>query len=165
MMIIITGLPGTGKTTLAQALVGELKAVHLNTDMVREAMGRRGQYDPETKQAVYKELLRRVEQELREGRSVIIDGTFYLRRLREPFIRLARRLKADIRWIELRAEESTIRDRVGKPRSDSEADFKVYQQIRSVYEPLNRAHLVLWSDQLTVAEMTRRTKDFLMLTA
>ena len=38
--ILIMGLPGAGKTTLAQALVPMLKAVHFNADAVRQNINR-----------------------------------------------------------------------------------------------------------------------------
>lgn len=36
MIIQIIGLPGAGKTSLAQALVEQIKAIHLNADQVRD---------------------------------------------------------------------------------------------------------------------------------
>ena len=92
---MITGLPGTGKSTLAAALAAELGARHLNTDMIREEIGKKGQYDPETKAAIYRTMMHRAEQELRQGRDVVIDGTFYSEELRELFRKLARRRQCD----------------------------------------------------------------------
>lgn len=164
-MIIITGLPGTGKSTLARALADSIGSRHLNTDVIRGELGMRGQYDAKSKEAVYEELLKRAGELLEEGQSVIIDGTFYKKNLRNRFLELARRRQKSIRWIELRASEETIRQRVREDRPDSEADFEVYKKIKAIYEPLERGHLLLWSDELTVEEMTKRAKDFLMLPA
>ncbi|MBK7408303.1 MAG: AAA family ATPase [Saprospirales bacterium] len=50
MLILITGLPGAGKSTFALALAAANGAVHLNTDRVRAKLGLRGHYDPESKQ-------------------------------------------------------------------------------------------------------------------
>lgn len=162
-MIMITGLPGTGKSTLAAAVSNAMGAHHLNTDLVREHLGKRGQYDEETKQLVYAEMLRQAEAFLRAGQGVVIDGTFYRERLREPFQRLAERMNVACRWVEIRAEDTTVRTRINRPRAHSEADFSVYQKIKALYEPLDRAHLVLWSDQLSVTEMVERTRDFVLL--
>ncbi len=41
-LIVVSGLPGTGKTTLAQALVRELKAVYLRVDAVETPLIRAG---------------------------------------------------------------------------------------------------------------------------
>lgn len=165
MLVIITGLPGTGKSTLAAALAAELKAHHLNTDRIREELNLKGQYDPRTKKRIYEVMLQRTEELIKEAQTVILDATFYQQKLRNRFLRLSNRLGSEIRWIELRAKEEAIRERVNKKRRYSEADFEVYQKIKGLYEPLEQAHLVLWSDELSVEEMTKRAKDFLMLTA
>lgn len=56
-LIMITGLPGTGKTTFAQALADKLNIPSLNSDQVRHEMGKRGQYDEASKKEVYGKLL------------------------------------------------------------------------------------------------------------
>ena len=156
-LIMVTGLPGTGKTTFARKLAEALDAVHLNTDMVREAMGVRGQYDDATKEAVYAELRRRVAAALDDGARVVVDGTFYLRSLRLSFRRLASARNIEHHWIELRADEAVIRELVAGRRPDSDADFSVYLKIKDIYEPIREPHTELWSDRLPLAEMVAQT--------
>lgn len=139
--------------------------VHLNTDMIRDDLGLRGRYDPKTKKAIYDEMRQRAARQLASGQNVLIDGTFYLESLRDSFQRLATEAGGHIRWIELKAGEATIRERVKNKRNYSEADYDVYKKIKALYEPLNRPHLVLWSDELSPEELVRRAKDFLMLPA
>lgn len=47
MKILIMGLPGAGKTTLAKALAKEMNAVHFNADRVRETMNKDLGFSPE----------------------------------------------------------------------------------------------------------------------
>lgn len=145
LLIIVSGLPGTGKTTLALALAQDLGIAHFNTDMIREEIQKKGQYDPETKQVIYAELRRRVRQTLEAENSVIIDATFYQEAYRLPFLNEAKRLGVPIYWIELEADAALIRERVSKKRAYSEADFTVYQKIKKAYEPLTIPHLILSS--------------------
>ncbi|MFN7119715.1 MAG: AAA family ATPase [Saprospiraceae bacterium] len=160
-IIMITGLPGTGKSTFAQTLAGAIGARHLNTDIIRDAMGKRGQYDADTKAIIYAEMLRQTGLLLENDTDVIIDGTFYQKKLRQPYILLAKKYKAAMYWIETAANEEVIRERVSCCREYSEADFAVYLQIKSQYEPLNIPHLVLHSDQLSIAEMLENAVNYL----
>lgn len=162
-LILVAGLPGTGKTTFARALASSTGAEHLNSDMVRDALGMRGKYDPTTKATVYQEMLRRTEAHLAEGRDTIVDATFFKENLRKPYIGLGNSYAKAVRWIELKASEKTIKKRTGEKRGFSEADFNVYQKIKADYEPLEQGHLVLWSDQLTIDEMVGKAQEYLAL--
>lgn len=162
MLIIITGLPGTGKTSLAHSLAKALDIKHLNSDIVRHSVGKRGHYDTNSKAAVYNEMLNRTENHLKKRSSVIVDATFYKNILRAPYLQLAKKYQVPLKWIELKANEEIIKERVGKKRKYSEADFEVYLQIKKRYEPLNFDHLILWSDKLNLEEMSEKAIEYLI---
>ena len=69
----------------------------------------------------------------------------------------------DIIFIEVRAEESLIRERLKRPRKDSEADFEVYKKIKKQWEPLDEDHLILQSTDDNIKEMLEKTADYLRL--
>jgi predicted kinase len=152
-MIVIFGLPGSGKSTLSKALAEKIEAVHLNTDMIRDQLGKRGLYSQADKENVYEHLLLRAEQELRQNHTVIVDATFTQEARRERFWTLASRLGIPIQWILMEASEDVIKKRVSKKRAFSEADFHVYKELLQTanYETSNA--LSLRSDILKLDEL------------
>jgi aminoglycoside phosphotransferase family enzyme/predicted kinase len=101
-LILIGGLPGTGKSTLAARLAAALCAVLLRTDELRKQLAGldpatratagfgQGLYAPEMTGATYAELLRRATAALANGESVIADASW-----NDPAWREAARTVAD----------------------------------------------------------------------
>ena len=162
MLLIVTGLPGTGKTTFAEAFAKENDFVHLNSDLIRETLGLQGDYRQETKELIYKKMQERTTHELKTGKTVVVDATFYRRDLRRQFEDLAKAEKLSFHWIQVQADEALIRERVSKKRDHSEANFAVYQKIKSQYEPLEQHHIVLWSTNNNLDEMVKTAKYYLL---
>jgi predicted kinase len=87
-LFITCGLMGSGKSTLAGQIAFELGIVSLSSDFIRKELTGRtlkapireefgeGIYDRETTLQTYSELLRRVEVELENGHSAIVDASF-----------------------------------------------------------------------------------------
>lgn len=100
-LIVVGGGPGTGKTTVSRALAAQLGAHVLSTDDVRRQLQDAsviagpagvldsGLYTPQNVAAVYDEVLRRAREQLANGVSVILDGTWRDPRQRQRAHRLA----------------------------------------------------------------------------
>ena len=161
MLLLFTGLPGSGKTTLARAYAASCNAIHFNSDTLRQEMGLEGKYGSQDKEKVYNRLLDRTKESLQSGKTVVVDSTFYKESIRAPFRRIASALNTPLQWIEVVAQEEVIRERLQYPRPDSEADFNVYQKIRDAYEPLSEPHLTLHSDEGTPEQLTLRIEEYL----
>lgn len=160
-IIVIFGLPGSGKTFFAKKMTKELGAVYIGSDEIRIETFRRGKYDLKSKQAIYLDMLVRTEQTLRHDPMVILDATFYLQKLRERFITKAADLHVPLYFIEVEATETIITERLKQKRADSEADLHIYQQLKEEFEPLAESHLILHSDEMTITEMIRLTLAYI----
>lgn len=98
LLLVVRGLMGTGKTTLARALGESLAVEVVSTDVARRelfgasptahAFGE-GAYRAERIDQVYDEVLRQAADRLRRGLSVIVDGTYAAARHREAARQLA----------------------------------------------------------------------------
>lgn len=157
LIVMVMGLPGTGKSTFGRQLQKRLGVTYLNTDLVREQLGKKGAYDPQTIQLVYTRMVEQAEQHLQQGEDVIVDATFHLARRREMIYRLARNKGHQLVVVEIKAREATLRERLQESRPHSEAGWEVYRKIRDEYQPPAREHLQLWSDRLTMEEMINHT--------
>jgi predicted kinase len=160
-IIIVCGLPGTGKTFFAQKLAESIKAVHINSDSVRKSLALSGRYAMQDRLAVYHQMASLSKPFLADGKSVIVDATFHHHAMREIFVRLAQEQSTTtIRFIKVEADESVIKQRILTPRPDSEADFTVYQKLKLQDEPLLIPHLTLRSEG-SVEEMVNTAVQYL----
>lgn len=161
MILIFFGLPASGKTYLSEKAAKEFDAVHLNTDIIRKKINLQGKYDEHSKQVVYDFMLNEMVQYAQKDQHVIVDGTFQKERNRNQYLKKARELKQELYFIELRANEETIRERMKSDRNHSEADFNVYQNIKRSFEYMREPHLILWTDVYTVSELINKTKLYI----
>ena len=161
ILIVIFGLPGTGKTTFATLLSNQLGIKHFNTDIIRSLSGKSQQYDEENKAFIYDGMLNLTRLEFEKGKSAIVDGTFYKKKLRKRFKDLAQEYDVTVKWIEVCACEEVVKKRVSKKRRYSEADYAVYQMIKSQFEPMQEEYMQLFSDQEETPGMIEKAIKFI----
>jgi hypothetical protein len=147
MLVLITGLPGTGKSTVANRLAKRINARVLRTDEIRKRLFAKPKYTEEEKEIVYKTLFLIAENLLRARRNVVIDGTFYKRSLRRQIYRTAALRRSKLIIVECIASEEAIARRMKRREKRrirlSDADFEVYKKIKREYEPIISEHIVL----------------------
>jgi predicted kinase len=161
MIVIVLGLPGSGKTFFASRLALSLEALYISSDQTRIAMKALGKYTFEDKLAVYREMAKRADQALELGKNIIVDGTFYHHKMRNLFTTLAKFYDTPIRFIEVTAREEIIKERLKKKRKESEADYEVYQLVRKQFEQLDMPHFKTRSDQDNIEEMLSAALNYL----
>jgi predicted kinase len=153
MIIVVLGLPGTGKSYFAEKLADRIRAVHINSDRLRNALDARGKYAIGDKFKIYRAMAENTDQVLGQGKSVIVDGTFYKHEMIDLFITLAKDHASPIRFIKIEADETVVHERLEKGRTDSEADFQVYLKIKNEFEELDVPHLVIQSEAHNIETM------------
>lgn len=162
MIVIVMGLPGSGKSYFAKRLATIIHAGYISSDKVRKTLIARRTYVEEEKELVYADMLEQMQQVIRENKDVVLDATFYKDAIRKKFIQAAGE-KIEIIFIEIIAGEELIQERLKQKRADSEADFSVYKIIRGRWEPLQQAHLQLESTNNNIDSMLDKTLKYLDL--
>lgn len=160
MVIIVFGLPGSGKSFFAKQLATVLEAEYINSDTIRSAYSRPNQYPPEEKNGVYDAMLHKMLSALHDHKNVLLDATFYKNKLRKRFATYVPDART-LHFIEVVAVESLIRERLLKRTNGSDDNFPVYQFIKSEWEEPQFPHLVLTSENGNVQDMLHRATTYL----
>jgi predicted kinase len=162
MIIIVFGLPGSGKSYFASRLAFKLDAMYVNSDELRVSMFPvKRTYTDAEKLLVYDAMLTVMSDAIRKKSSIVLDATFYKEIIRKTFEKKAAALNERIFYIEVTAPENIIAERISKPRNFSEADFAVYHKLKIVFEPLQQEHLVLVTSNNDIAPSLQQAIEYI----
>jgi predicted kinase len=112
MLIVIAGLPGSGKSTVADDLAGALGCAVLGVDQAEAAMWRAGISPSQpTHHAAYLVAEALAAEQLALGHDVIIDAVNGPEAARAQWRQLASRVQADLTFIEVRCSDEQLHQR------------------------------------------------------
>jgi aminoglycoside phosphotransferase family enzyme/predicted kinase len=148
-LLLVMGLPGTGKSRLARGLAERAGFAVVRSDVVRKELAglsgpeptppplREIVYRPEWNERTYVECLRRAGQLLFEGRRVLVDATFREEQQRQTFLNAAVGWGVPAGILLCQAEPETVRRRLELRQGDaSDADWSVYLQVAANCEEM-----------------------------
>lgn len=150
-LIMTCGLTGSGKSFAARELAFELGLEIAASDMIRKKLAGippstrciegygEGLYAAGLTARTYRELLRRAEESLAAGRSIIIDATFRHAADRRPFRELAGRFGVSLYIIHTICPEELVRARLAarqeNPDEPSDGRWEVHLLQQHDFEP------------------------------
>jgi len=151
VLIVLAGLPGSGKSTVARALARRTGAVWLRVDTLEAAMLEAGLPPSfETGVAAYLGVRDQARDHLRLGRRVIVDAVNGVREARELWENLSAELSVEKRVIELVCSDpAEHRQRVERrPPATPPLPKPTWDEVRArEYVPWNEPHLVVDTTQ------------------
>ena len=157
MIVLMAGLPGTGKSALAEALAERLGGTVLSKDRIRHALfsSRDIEYTTEQDDFVMEVMLQAAGQNLKKHpeRVVFMDGRTFSRAYQiERVIEAAARLGQAWQILECVCSDETARVRLETQASEGQhpADnrtFGLYLDIKQRFEPITRPKIIIDTDR------------------
>ena len=142
MIIIICGLPGTGKTTLAKCLAPLIHATILSTDKIRKELFSQPTYSREERELIYNIMLLVAKYLHKAGKSCILDATFNLEKSRIEVKEILSLDEKEFKIIECHCPEQIIISRLNKRKNDfSDAGTSIYFKMKKIYQPVQMPHI------------------------
>jgi aminoglycoside phosphotransferase family enzyme/predicted kinase len=147
-LVMVGGLPGTGKSSVAAGLAERAGFSVIRSDVVRkelaglpgdpqkQAMLLPAMYSADWTERTYAECLHRAEALLFEGKRVLIDATFREERQRRLFLDAAVRSGVPAAFLMCETTPAMVRRRLEQRRGDvSDADWSIYLEFARAWEP------------------------------
>jgi predicted kinase len=147
--VVVSGLPGTGKTFFCRKLAENCPFLIIESDAMRKALFASPNYSASESTQLFKVLHRMIEELLRNGISLVFDATNLIENHREYLYRIADRSGARLIIVHVEAPPEVVHQRLQiRQNGDevfnrSDADRKVYDRMKLSREEIRRNHLVV----------------------
>jgi predicted kinase len=158
VLIVLSGLPGVGKTTIARALAAELGATHVRIDTIEQELRNRG---VRVTSEGYDVARATAGAELRRGQSVVADCVNPWPETRDAWREVAVALAVPVLEVEVVCSDAVEhRRRVETRLADiPQHELPAWQDvIDRDYRPWDRERLVIDTAELSLAAGVRKIR-------
>ena len=135
-LIIISGLPGTGKSYLSKKLAEQIPSCIIETDAVRKLLWEKPLYDVEENTFLFRVCHELIYELLTQSVTVIFDATNLIEYHRERLYNIGERTNAKIVIVSTHVPENVIKLRLdtrkyqGNLKDKSDADWTTYKSMK-----------------------------------
>ena len=148
-LLMLAGLPGTGKSTFARELVSRQPFLVVESDRLRKTLIDKPQYTADEHSRVFRACHRLIEEFLGQGYPVIMDATNLVQRNRRPIIAIARKHNAPLAIVVVTAPPDLVRQRLAgreagmDPCTWSDAGLEIYSRMAPTWQRAHGQHFEL----------------------
>ncbi len=146
-LLMLAGLPGTGKSAFAREVASRCPFLTLESDRLRKTMAARPEYTAAENRRLFDACHWLISEFLRQGYPLLWDATNINERARRPVYDIARRRGAPLAVVVVTAPPETVRQRLRDreagldPETWSDAGWDIYSRMAQAWEPVKRRHL------------------------
>jgi aminoglycoside phosphotransferase family enzyme/predicted kinase len=149
LVFVVSGLTGTGKSTVAQKLAVDYHARQINTDVVRKQYAgieqyerhhdefHTGLYSPENIDKTYEQVMGLAARYLKKKENVVLDATFQKKSYRDLARALAQKHHAAAVFISCVCPDDVVKRRLEerlKKKSVSDGRWEIYRHQQKTFE-------------------------------
>ena len=143
--IVVSGLPGTGKSHFCSRLAERLPLLILESDALRKTLFPSPSYSPVESSRLFRACHLLIERLLKKGVPLILDATNLSERYRERLYSIADHLDVRLILVRVEAPAKEVRERLkarqeGRSPGKSDADWEVYQKMKPAVQKIGRNH-------------------------
>jgi predicted kinase len=147
--IVLSGLPGSGKSHLAREIARRYPVALLESDALRKALVKRPSYSQQENGRLFAACHALMESLLIRRIPVVFDATNLKEIHRRPLYDIAERAGARLLVVQVEAAEEVVWSRMEgrsirqNPFDRSDATQDVYEKMRRDADPIERQHIVV----------------------
>lgn len=148
-LVVVSGVPGSGKSYFCRRLMERWPLLRLESDALRRLLFPAPTYSAEESRHLFAVIHVVLERLLRRGHSVVLDATNLREAQRRRLYAIAEGTGASLVLVRTRAPAAVVRGRLlarslGADADDhSQADIQVYQRMRRQAQTIRHPHLVV----------------------
>lgn len=147
--IVVSGLPGTGKSYFSAKLTERLPSKILESDNLRKVLFPSPTYSPAESSRLFQAIHLLIGGLLKKGIPIIVDATNLSEHYRERLYSIAERQNAKLILVRVEAPPEIVYERLkaraekANSEDNSDADWQVYQRMKTSVQKIKRNHYVV----------------------
>lgn len=148
-LVVVSGLPGSGKSHFSRRLVARFPLAILESDALRKALFGQPTYSAEESHRLFEACHHVLDGLLARRIPAVLDATNLREIHRRQLYRIAERHQAQLILVRLKAPPALVRKRLSarsrrrNPWDHSDASIDVYERMRQQAQPIRQPHITV----------------------
>ncbi len=145
--VVVSGLPGTGKSYFCRRLAERIPLIILESDVMRKTLFPSPTYSTTESARLFQTIHHLIEHLLKKGIPLVLDATNLSEKNRERLYHIAYQVNARLVMVRVEAPPEVVQKRIknrvdgtGSKEDQSEADWAVFQRMKTSVQQIRRRH-------------------------